>query len=202
MKKPISKTTNSFRERGSKFIGFLFPITSVEEFDHELEQIITQFPDATHHCYAWRQNPIRPEEFAQDDGEPGGTAGLPILNQLKSFHVVEAAVVVVRYYGGTNLGKSGLIEAYARSARNCLQKAQLKEIQPIQKVKIRYPYSEQNIIDQLIHRFDLQELESTYLKEVTLMLACPLQRADRLIEQLEAAAHRNIKSEIIGKSYL
>lgn len=202
MKKPLTQNTNSFREQGSKFIGFLFPITSIEQFDLKLEEIISGYPDATHHCYAWRLDPIQPKEFAQDDGEPGGTAGLPILNRIKSFDVVEAAIVVVRYFGGTKLGKSGLIEAYGRSAQNCLETATLKDIRPVQKVEISYPYSEQNYIEQLIHRFDLEEIESSYLKKVTLTMACPLPKIDGLNKQLEAAEHRNISSRLLETTYL
>lgn len=202
MKKPIRETSDSFRERGSKFLGFLFPISSPREFDQKLEAITSSYPDATHHCYAWRWDPIQPKEFAQDDGEPAGTAGLPILNQLKSFEVIESGIIVVRYYGGTKLGKSGLIEAYGRSAQKCLQKATLKNIQPVQKVEICYPYSQQNFIEQLIHRFDLEELKSTYLKKVTLTMACPLQKIDALAEQLEAAKHLGISSRMLEKSYL
>lgn len=195
-------TSEQFREKGSKFIGYLFPIESKEEFEKELEEIVTRYPDATHHCYAWRIDPNNLEEFSNDDGEPGGTAGLPILNQLKSFEVVDAAVVVVRYYGGTNLGKSGLIDAYGRSAQLCLEQAKLKPIQLIQKVEINYPYSEQNTIEKLIHRFKLQELASDYQKEVTIIFACPIAQIEQFTTQAEQLAHRDIKTTLLEKGYL
>ncbi|MDZ7681438.1 MAG: YigZ family protein [Fodinibius sp.] len=72
---------SSFREKGSKFIGFLLPTSSKEDFENKLADIQSEYPDATHHCYAWRIDPTKIEEFTQDDGEPSGTAGLPILNK-------------------------------------------------------------------------------------------------------------------------
>lgn len=201
MKRPANSTEYSFRAKASKFLGFLFPVDSKTAFETKLEQLKSAYADATHHCYGWRINPAKVQEFAQDDGEPGGTAGLPILNQLKSYEVINAAIVVVRYYGGTNLGKSGLITAYGRAAEGCLQGAQLKPVELIWKVEIGYPYAEQNIIEQLIHRFELSEIESTYAEGVTLELGCPVQHKNELKTQLEQLSHRNIESTFLEKSY-
>lgn len=202
LKKVIQSTTDSFREKGSKFIGYLFTIETKEAFEEKLAELKSKYPDATHHCYAWRLNPSKLEEFAQDDGEPSGTAGLPILNQLKSFEVVNAGLVVVRYYGGTNLGKPGLIEAYGRSAQFCLQKAQLKPIQLIWRVEITYPYSEQKTIDKLMHQFDLKELESEYKESVRLILACPIQHNASLAKNLEQLEHLGVTGSFLEKSFL
>jgi uncharacterized YigZ family protein len=139
----------TFREKGSKFIGYLFSVSSKEEFEKQLKEIVSEYPDATHHCYAWRINPNKIKEFAQDDGEPSGTAGLPILNRLKSFEIVNCGCVVVRYYGGTNLGRSGLIQAYGQTAELCLQKASLQTLIPTQNFEIIFPYAQQTHIDQL-----------------------------------------------------
>ncbi len=202
MKKVIQPTTDSFREKGSKFIGYLFPAESKESFEVRLEELKSEYPDATHHCYAWRINPAELIEFSQDDGEPGGTAGRPILNQLKSYEIVNAGIVVVRYYGGTNLGKPGLIEAYGRSAEHCLQKAELQAISLIRKVEISYPYSMQNSIEKLMHRFDLKELESHYTENVSLILACPLQHKASLKKSLNQMEHLGIEASFLEKSYM
>lgn len=202
MKKVIGSTIDSFREKGSKFIGHLFFVESTDIFTEKLESLKSKYPDATHHCYAWRINPVQIKEFVQDDGEPGGTAGLPILNALKSYEAVNAGLVVVRYYGGTNLGKSGLVEAYGHAAKLCLQKAELSSIQLVEKIEVTYPYPEQNIIDQMKHRFRLQELEATYREKVHLLLACPIEHRSDLELSLEKLAHRGIDSKLLGKSYL
>lgn len=202
MKKVLEPTTDSFREKGSKFIGHLFPADSIEAFEEELEALESEYPDATHHCYAWRLDPTNIQEFAQDDGEPSGTAGLPILNQLKSYKVVEAGLVVVRYYGGTNLGKSGLIEAYGRSAEHCLTKAQLKTLELIQKVEVTYPYSMQSIIEKLKHHYNLKEFEANYLEEVSLTLGCPSEHVASFKKSLKQLSHRDIKCNFLGKTYI
>ncbi|MBN2732565.1 MAG: YigZ family protein [Balneolaceae bacterium] len=165
MKRVLTNTQSSLQEKGSKFLGYLLPVENQDDFDESLASIKSKYPDATHHCYGWRLNPAKPEEFAQDDGEPGGAAGLPILNQLKSFEVINAGLVVVRYYGGTNLGKSGLIKAYGTAAELCLQKADLKPIEVIWKVAITYPYAEQNTIEKLIYQYTLKELDASYTEK-------------------------------------
>lgn len=202
VKKPTDTTTASFREKGSKFTGYLFPVENKEQFEARLEEIRSKYPDATHHCYAWRFNPTHIEEFAQDDGEPPGTAGLPILNQLKSDEAVNAAVVVVRYYGGTNLGKSGLIQAYGRAARLCLGRATFKTILQVRKLRLSYPYPEQNAVDKMAHDFELKELKSSYLEKVTMTLACPLKHEPALKKRLEQLTHKGVSYELLEKSYV
>jgi uncharacterized YigZ family protein len=193
---------HSFREKGSKFIGHLFPVTSREHFEHKLNDIQSKYPDATHHCYAWRINPTAVEEFSQDDGEPSGTAGQPILNKLKSHEVVNCGCIVVRYYGGTKLGTSGLIQAYGRSAELCLQKAKLSSIIPTQNIEITYPYNQQKEIDQLKNRFDLKEIEAQYLEKVTIKMACRSDQTDDFWDALKQLEHTGITAERLGNGYV
>jgi uncharacterized YigZ family protein len=202
LKTVTSEVTNTHRNRGSKFIGYLFPVKSKNAFEDRLSELKTKYPDATHHCYAWRIDPTNLEEFAQDDGEPGGTAGMPILNQLKSWKVANAGLVVVRYYGGTKLGKTGLIEAYGYTAELCLASAELRSIRIIYQLIIRYPYFEQNTIEQLIHNFDLTEIDANYMEDVTLTLGCPEEHAGVLEDSLEHLSHRGIEAQFQGKSFI
>ena len=202
MKTVLNQPSVSFREKGSKFIGYLFPAPSVASFEDELTQIKSKHPDATHHCYAWRMDPTNIEEFAQDDGEPSGTAGLPILNQLKSFDMVNAGCVVVRYYGGTNLGKSGLIQAYGHAAQLCLEAAELATLIATQNFEICYPYAAQSRIDKLKSRFDLKEITAEYLEEVTLEIACRSEQADQFWEVLQNLKHRGIVADQLGSSFV
>ena len=192
----------SFREKGSKFIGHLLPILSKEDFEHELDKIRSEYPDATHHCYAWRINPHTVKEFSQDDGEPSGMAGQPILNKLKSFEVINCGCIVVRYYGGTNLGTSGLIQAYGKSANLCLKQAGRSKIIATKNIKIVYPYNQQKEIDQLKNRFDLKELESEYLEKVTITMACRSEQADQFLIALENLKHAGVSKELIGNGYV
>ncbi len=201
--KTVQKTTKtSFREKGSKFIGYLFPAISISQFEQKLDEIKSKYPDATHHCYGWRINPNKIEEFVQDDGEPNGTAGFPILNQLKSYSVVNCGCIVVRYYGGTKLGKSGLIQAYGYSARLCLEKADLRSLIPTRNFQITYPYHRQAQIDQLKNSFDLKEIEAQYLEEVTLDIACRTEEAEQLWKKLTKLKHQNIKAVKKGNGFV
>lgn len=183
-------------------MGHLFPIESEDDFHKELDEIKSKYPDATHHCYGWRVNPSQPKEFSSDDGEPSGTAGLPILNQLKSFEVVNAGIVVVRYYGGTKLGKSGLIEAYGRGAQLCLESANLISIKPVQLFEIRYPYPEENTINKLINDYELKVMESEYLEHVMLKVACPKATAGYFEKEVSGLEHLKITFEKLEESFI
>lgn len=195
-------TKKSYREKGSKFIGYLFPVSTADEFENELQKIKSEHPDATHHCYGGRINPHNIKEFAQDDGEPSGTAGLPILNQLKSSDLVNAGCVVVRYYGGTNLGKSGLIQAYGHTTELCLEAAPLASLIPTRDFEISYPYSQQTHIDQLKNRFDLKEVSAQYLEKVTLKIACRAEQANDFHKTLKNLQHKEIESEEKGAGFV
>jgi len=201
--KTINQTVQTnFREKGSKFVGYLFPAASVESFDAQLHEIKSDHPAATHHCYGWRLHPNKIEEFAQDDGEPTGTAGLPILNNLKSYEAVNCGCVVVRYYGGTKLGKSGLIQAYGRSAKLCLQKSSLLRLNPTKNFQISYPYDQQKHINQLKNSFDLKEIEAEYLEKVTLEIACRSNQAEALDDALKKLSHKGIETETLGDGFI
>lgn len=202
MKTVTEETSSKFRDKGSKFLGYLFAAASTDEFQEQLQRIKSRYPDATHHCYAWRMHPNKIEEFTQDDGEPSGTAGLPILNKLKSFEAVNCGCVVVRYYGGTNLGTSGLIRAYGQAAELCLQQASLARLIPTINFRIRYPYGQQNQIDRLKNRFDLKEIDAEYLEQVTLEMACRKEQAPDFQEALDRLRHKGIESEERGAGWL
>lgn len=199
----ISKEYKStFSDKGSKFEGYLFSTSDQESFQQKLDKIKNEYPKATHHCYAYRLNPNDILEVAQDDGEPSGTAGLPILNQLKSFGVVNCGCIIVRYYGGTNLGKSGLIQAYGQTAERCLQQCRLQKIVATQNFRVSYPYSQQAEIDRLTSSFNLKEIDANYLETVTITFGCRLEQADHFKTALDSLEHKNIESEILGKSHL
>ena len=114
-----------FTDRGSKFIAYAFPIKSEEEIKEYLEEIKKEHWKARHHCYAWRLGIDGNTYRANDDGEPSGTAGKPILGQLDSFEITDTLVVVVRYFGGTKLGVGGLINAYKSAAIDALQQVEI-----------------------------------------------------------------------------
>ncbi|MEX0779475.1 MAG: YigZ family protein [Balneolales bacterium] len=201
MKTIIQPVTDTYSEQGSKFIGFLSPTGGQKDIDKQLAALKEQYPDATHHCYAYRINPENLQEYAQDDGEPSGSAGLPILNALKSAELTNVLLVVVRYFGGTKLGKSGLISAYRATAEMCTEKAVAGELFAVRRFRLVYPYPEQKRIDQLIHIYNLTVFDETYTDVVEITVDCENSHAPDLKNKLEAQAHLGIKIEYLGKFY-
>lgn len=191
-----------YRDKGSKFIGLLFPCEQEEEFKQQLERIKKNHYNATHHCYAWRINPHKVTEFSNDDGEPSGTAGLPILNQLKSVDLVNVAAVIVRYYGGTKLGKPGLIEAYKESTALLTAKAHIKKVMRVQLYEITYPYCEELSYQKLENDFELIEQEASYTASVRKRIACNIDLADAMEKYHERVKHVGIELKVLDKTFV
>ncbi|MBN8622081.1 MAG: YigZ family protein [Flavobacteriales bacterium] len=142
------------KEKGSKFISFAFPVNNVKELKNALEKIREEHPKATHHCYAFRLG-INGENYrANDDGEPNGSAGLPIYNQLLANNLTNILLIVVRYYGGTKLGVSGLVKAYKESAKLTLDEAEIITKELESDLEIEFDFHQQNVIFTLLNKFD------------------------------------------------
>jgi uncharacterized YigZ family protein len=122
-----SPTEGTFRDRGSKFIGYAFPVNNEKEVKEHLQNLKKLHPSSRHVCYAFRINPLNEYWRANDDGEPSSSAGKPILGQIRSMELQNVLVAVVRYFGGTLLGVPGLIHAYKQAAIEALQQAILVE---------------------------------------------------------------------------
>ncbi|MBO6523850.1 MAG: YigZ family protein [Balneolaceae bacterium] len=202
MKTITRNTEGTLRELGSKFLGFLFCCENEAELREQLDQIKKEYPDASHHCYGYRVDPNMLIEFSSDDGEPSGTAGLPILNQLKSAELINTGAVVVRYFGGTKLGKAGLIQAYGGTAELCISEASFKQIIQVQLMEIKYPYSQENLIQKLELTFDLTVQHSEYLEEITKVYACPIDKSQKCAIELASFEHLSIQSKMLHKSYI
>ncbi len=130
-----------YKEKGSKFLAFAFTVYSEEEVKQALAEYRKKYYDARHHCYAFIIGPDRACYRSSDDGEPSGTAGKPILNQLLSKEVTNTCVVVVRYFGGVKLGVPGLINAYKTAARDALDNARIveKTVNDVYSLEFGYP---------------------------------------------------------------
>lgn len=130
-----------FRDRGSKFIATAHPFTELEQLDELIAQSKKAHPKSRHHCYAYRLGPDGSVFRSNDDGEPSGTAGRPILGQIDSFGLTNIIIIVVRYFGGTKLGTSGLINAYKSSAREALSEATILQQTVKGYYRIAFDYS-------------------------------------------------------------
>lgn len=149
----ISKSTEGiFKDRGSKFIACAFPISSVDDVKPLLEKLQTEHPSSRHVCYAYQLGTDGNDYRANDDGEPNGSAGLPILNQIKSKGVTNVLVAVVRYFGGTKLGVSGLINAYKEAAKESLDAAKIVTRVPTSNILIQFPHSSIGEVERVIRQ--------------------------------------------------
>jgi len=117
------KSEGIYKEKGSKFLAFAYPIFSEKEFKEYLAQLKKDYHDARHHCYAFKLGLDENNYRYSDDGEPNNSAGAPIFGQIQSFRLTNIAIVVVRYFGGTKLGVGGLVTAYKEAAKDALQNA-------------------------------------------------------------------------------
>lgn len=184
-----------YRIKGSKFLSLLNPCDTTEEAEVRLSDIKNIHPTATHHCYAFRVDPSAISEYSQDDGEPGGSAGPPILNEMRSATLVNTIIVVVRYYGGTKLGKSGLIDAYGKAAAQVIAQSNLKPIVATRRFIITYAYDQQTLIDKLNHTFTLFEIDSTYTEHVRLVVECPEKELPAFEARLSSLQHLLLEVE-------
>jgi len=136
----IKPAEGLFKDKGSKFIALAFPVESEEQIRSIIQQIRKEHHSARHHCYAWRLGSDKSVFRANDDGEPSSTAGKPILGQIQSFDLTNILIVVVRYFGGTLLGVSGLINAYRNAASDAILQAEIIEKLVEKKLLIEFDY--------------------------------------------------------------
>lgn len=139
-----------FKDRGSKFFGYAFPVTSEGDIDNCIQQLKKQHHTARHWCYAWQLGKSYDRYRANDDGEPSNSAGMPIYGQLQAFDITNVLVVVVRYFGGTKLGVGGLIQAYKAAAQETLTHASIVEKTIDESLTITFEYPEMNTVMRII----------------------------------------------------
>ena len=173
-----------YKERSSKFLTYAYPVESEEEIKELLDALRKQYYDATHHCYAYRLGPQGEQFRANDDGEPSGTAGKPILGQLLSAKVTNCLVVVVRYFGGTKLGVSGLIQAYKESTAEVLAVSNIIEKTVDKIITIDFSYISMNGVMRVIKEMNPHIEEQVFDNLCTMRLRIRESEADQLIAKL------------------
>lgn len=175
------------RERSSKFLAYIYPVKSEEEIRQRLDALRKRYYDATHHCYAWRLGP-RGEQFrSNDDGEPSGTAGKPILGQLLSASLTDCLVVVVRYFGGTKLGVPGLIAAYREATAEAIAAAEVVERTVDRTLRVEFPYVAMNDIMRTVKEMQPRIEEQLFDNLCSMRLSIRASLAGQLTERLRKA---------------
>lgn len=157
-----------YKEKGSKFLSFAFPVASEEAIREKIQEIRTKFHDARHYCYAYVLGEEGLVYKANDDGEPNHSAGDPILRQIRSKGLTDTLVIVIRYFGGTKLGVSGLVNAYRTAAQEALNTARSVEILITLRLTLRFPYETTNQVMKLIKHFKIKIIEQTFLDDCTI----------------------------------
>lgn len=179
-----SPSSGVFKDRGSKFIALAYTVDSVDEVQEILDAVKKEYRDARHHCYAYKIGMDDNTWRVNDDGEPSGTAGKPILGQINSFELTNLLIVVVRYFGGTLLGVGGLINAYRNAAREALNDAVL--VKKIIKVEydLSFPYSAMNDVMTLIKDEDLKQSQQVFELDCTLRISIRKSAEKRLSKKM------------------
>ena len=173
-----------YKERSSKFLTYAYPVESEDEIKELLDALRKEYYDATHHCYAYRLGPQGETFRANDDGEPSGTAGKPILGQLLSADLTNCLVVVVRYFGGTKLGVSGLIQAYKESTAEVIAVSNIIEKTVDRVIKVDFSYISMNGVMRIIKDMNPRIDEQVFDNLCTMKLRIRESEADILIAKL------------------
>lgn len=180
---PAGESWGEIREKGSRFLAWIGPAAGEEAAKAALDGLARQYPDASHHCWAWRLG-APPRERSSDAGEPSGTAGVPILQVLRGAGLSDVLAVVVRWFGGTKLGKGGLARAYAAAAREALAGLPVAQRVSTVRIALQIPYERVGAVKRLIHPPEVELESEEYAEAAQLVLAVYEDRREALRKAL------------------
>jgi uncharacterized YigZ family protein len=155
-------TEGTYKEKGSKFLAFAFPVTSESDIKEHLASLKKEFFDARHHCYAYVLGADKTRFRGYDDGEPNHSASDPILGQIRSRQLTNVLVIVVRYFGGVKLGVGGLMQAYRAAAEDALSKISTVEVEVVKEVQLSFDYARTPEVMRVVRDFELKITEQTF----------------------------------------
>ena len=186
-------TTGIYKEKGSKFIAYSYPVYSKKEVKERLEKVKKLEHSAWHYCYAYVLHADKSAWRANDDGEPSSTAGKPILGQIQSNDLTNILIVVVRYFGGVKLGVPGLIRSYKTAAAIAIADTEIltKTIKEHYEVGFKYP--QLNNVMQLVKEFDLEVINTDLQIESKLIFAAPKSKANSILDTFKKNHELSIK---------
>ena len=170
--------------KGSRFIGDAAPVGSVADAQDFIRRIANREPGANHHCYAWRLSLGDQDWRAFDDGEPGGTAGMPILARIDGAELQGLVVVVTRYFGGTKLGRGGLIRAYGGTAGLLLEQAEIISRPICEPLSLTLDYADQGRVQRVLRSHELTPSQEHFGQRVELQVQVPVDQRERVVTEL------------------
>lgn len=184
--KSIAETVEGiYKEKGSKFLAFAIPVSTIDDIKTLLEKYRKDYFDARHVCYAYMLGAEKKEFRCNDDGEPSGTAGKPILGRILSADLSDILIIVVRYFGGTKLGTSGLITAYKTASEDALNNATIIEKVLKSRITIEYDYLVTSQVQKVFKDFDADLISSEFTSICKNTIEIPLSTKDSLCEKLK-----------------
>ena len=186
-------STAEFKDRGSKFIAYAFPIETAEDFKQHLQVLKKEHSKAVHHCFAYRIGTDGNNFRSSDDGEPSGTAGKPILGQIDSKELTNVAVIVLRYWGGTLLGVPGLINAYKTAAALALQVTPIVQKQVELQYSIEFDYTQMNDVMMILKQFNCNILAQEMQLFCMIKTGIPKNRMDEVLYRLKDLQNVSVK---------
>ncbi|RXK52560.1 IMPACT family protein [Aquirufa rosea] len=181
-----------YKDKGSKFISMAYPVKDLEEIKSHLHELSVLHPKARHICYAYRLGFTAEEARSNDDGEPSGSAGKPILNTILSHQLHYVLVAVVRYFGGTLLGVPGLIHAYKEASIDALTQAEIIEHEPLKQVEIQFAYKTLNDVMKVCKKLPIRILNQKIDNLCTFHLSFTQKNAADIMKALEKIAQIHI----------
>ncbi len=179
----VQPSEGLFKDKGSKFIAYAFPVTTEDEIREIVIALKKEHHSARHHCYAWRLGYEKLLFRANDDGEPSSTAGKPILGQIQSFDLTNILIVVVRYFGGTLLGVSGLINAYRAAALDAINQAEIIEKLVEKKLLIEFDYLGMNDVMKIFKDEKLVQIDPQFDLKCRIKTHVRLSELERITEE-------------------
>lgn len=182
-----------FKDRGSKFIAYAFPVETADDFKTQLRFLKKEHPKAVHHCFAYRIGTDGNNFRSSDDGEPSGTAGKPILGQIDSKGITNASVIVVRYWGGTLLGVPGLINAYKTAASLALQTTPVVQKQVEVVYSIEFDYTRMNEVMMIIKQFNCTVISNEMQLFCVIKAGIPRNRLEDVLYKLTDLQNVTVK---------
>jgi uncharacterized YigZ family protein len=174
-----------YKEKGSKFIAFAYPIFNEDDFKEQLAQLKKDYHDARHHCYAFRLGLTENEYRFSDDGEPNNSAGKPIYGQLLSSNITNVAIIVIRYFGGTKLGVGGLITAYKEAAKDAINNAKIVKRTVNHYYKISFDYPVMSDVMNFVKQHNLNVTNQVFENSCLIEFNIRTQEAEQMIAELE-----------------
>ena len=198
---PAAYVEGRYEDRKSKFIGEIFPVETPEAAIEAIQSVKAKYRDARHHCYAYI---IREGNYMRysDDGEPQGTAGMPILDVLRRENITNVCCVVTRYFGGVLLGTGGLVRAYTKSAQLGLEAAGINQMSRYSVLLITCPYSLLGVVQNILPEHDCVVEETDYAADVTLTVTLPEGGEAALEQALKDATSAGVEVECMDTRFM